>query len=91
MNVFQVGLCCLHPSFEAVLCNKREHSYMCISRMAFTNTKFKRKGANDEMLKYESEFPHPSKKGDGMVGLLSSMLPELMFTSHGARTGKFPV
>jgi len=52
-------------------------------------TNFKRKGANDEVLKYGSEFLHPSKKGDGKVGLLSPTWPESMLLPR--RTGKFPV
>lgn len=31
--------------------------------MVFTNTDFKSKGANDEMLQYGSEHPHSFKKG----------------------------
>lgn len=44
---------------EAVLLNRRDHSYIHIFRMVFTNTSFKSKGTNDEVLKYGSELPHP--------------------------------
>lgn len=41
--------------------------------MVFTNTDFKIKGANDEMLQYGSELPHSFLKRDGMVGLFFKM------------------
>lgn len=85
--VFHVTQCFLYSASEAMLQNKRGQTYICISRVGQSNSELKSKRANAEVLKYGSEFTHPSKKEEGRDRLPFSVGPDLMFVSHGQGQG----